>query len=205
MSDDIPLEFNGVPYVHNKVAAGHAGLSRDYIARLCKRGVLRGERLAGAWYVNIASVNEFLIHQAYRKEIWRAEVANQRRREMAELEQASRIKERAQIVAVDAAHAFAQSAGGGATYLISPALEFLHKLAALTLALTLVVSAYALVNPAFRTFTLASLPETAAAAAATPAVLQRAFQNLAHDVSFLAHRAEVNIFIVPSTETLPQL
>jgi hypothetical protein len=67
----------------------------------------------------------------------------------------------------------------------------------------LVVGAYSLIDPHFRTFTLASLPETAAAASATPATLQSAFLDLVHDLTTLIPgRPSVSVVVAPATSTL---
>jgi hypothetical protein len=88
---------------------------------------------------------------------------------------------------------------------VSPAIELLHKITALMTSLVLVFGTYAWLSPDFRTFTLASLPETASAAAAAPATLQRALLDLAHDLSSLIPpRASVNASVVAEHE-LPSL
>ena len=67
----------------------------------------------------------------------------------------------------------------------------------------LVVGAYALVDPHFRTFTVESLPETAAAAAATPTTVQRAFLDLAQDLSPLfPGRANISAVVAPAQSPL---
>ena len=87
--------------------------------------------------------------------------------------------------------------------MVSPTIELLHKLTALVAALVLIVGAYALIDPSFRTFTRASLPATAAAAAATPATLQSAFLDLIHDLSSLMPgRATVSAVVAPAHPTL---
>src|SRR3989338_883553 len=57
--------FDGVRHVSAGEAASSLGLTRDYIARLCKEGKLSGTRVGKQWYVSDASVKTFAINQEY--------------------------------------------------------------------------------------------------------------------------------------------
>jgi len=54
------LEINGLTYISADDAARQAGLSRDYICQLARRGVLVGRMLAHAWYLEQESVTAFV-------------------------------------------------------------------------------------------------------------------------------------------------
>lgn len=58
------LEINGRIHVPADEAARRAGLSRDYMSQLARRGVLPGQLLAGAWYLDLGSVLAFIAQRA---------------------------------------------------------------------------------------------------------------------------------------------
>lgn len=58
------LEINGRPHIPADQAARQAGLSRDYICRLARRGVLAGRMLAHAWYLEQESMAVFIAQRA---------------------------------------------------------------------------------------------------------------------------------------------
>lgn len=65
MNDEI--YFDGVKYVSASDASVHSGLSRDYIARLCREGKVRGRRIGKNWYVERDSFQVFIVEQGYRR------------------------------------------------------------------------------------------------------------------------------------------
>jgi excisionase family DNA binding protein len=63
MSDDI--YFDGVKYISVKEAASLAGVTPDYVARLCRHGRVNARRLGVLWYVDVVSLLEFLSKRAF--------------------------------------------------------------------------------------------------------------------------------------------
>src|SRR3989344_2032937 len=59
MSDEI--FFDGKRYISAHDAASSSDLTRDYIARLCRDGRVTGRRIGKNWYVEHASLKDFLI------------------------------------------------------------------------------------------------------------------------------------------------
>jgi hypothetical protein len=57
-SDEIVIQ--GSRYVSAARAAKESGFVRDYIARLCRQGVVRGQQIDSAWYVDPKSLQQFL-------------------------------------------------------------------------------------------------------------------------------------------------
>ena len=76
MSDEI--FFNGVRFVSAQEAAEISNLTRDYVARLCRHGLVRGRRVGKNWYVDELALKEFLIQQEYTKAKRRVELAQER-------------------------------------------------------------------------------------------------------------------------------
>ena len=63
------IKINGVVYVPSRIAARNVHLVPDYVTRLCRLGFVRGTRSQGIWYVDEASLREFLtIKQEHRKD-----------------------------------------------------------------------------------------------------------------------------------------
>ena len=58
------LEINGRIHIPAYEAARRAGLSRDYMSQLARRGALPGKLLAGAWYLDLGSVLAFIAQRA---------------------------------------------------------------------------------------------------------------------------------------------
>jgi hypothetical protein len=73
--------IDGIEYVPCKSAAKTAGLGAGYIARLCKKGAVRGKKMGRAWYVDDQSLKDFLISHSHEKERWYQELAQERREE----------------------------------------------------------------------------------------------------------------------------
>ena len=63
-----PVFADGTPCVSSADAAQRAGLSRDYVARLCHDGKVRGRQIGKNWYVDEKSLGHFLSEQARAKE-----------------------------------------------------------------------------------------------------------------------------------------
>ena len=76
MNDEI--FFDEVKYICANDAAASSGLTRDYVARLCREGKLRGRQIGKNWYVNQESLSSFLVNQSYLKAARREEVARER-------------------------------------------------------------------------------------------------------------------------------
>src|SRR3990167_10423398 len=79
MSDEITID--GITYVSTGDASIHLGLSRDYIARLCRDGKVRGRRIGKNWYVDHNSFQSFLVGQEYAKSRRNESLVQERRRE----------------------------------------------------------------------------------------------------------------------------
>jgi hypothetical protein len=209
-----------VLYVPCKSAAKTAGLGAGYIARLCKKGAVRGKKMGRAWYVNDQSLKDFLVSHSHEKERWYQELAQERREEHRRAQSLTRghhaitaiappqlwqphMRGRFEQAFARNAPTITQAAGAGHLSVVSPALELLHKFTALVVALMLVVGAYALLDPRFRTFTATSIPETAAAAATVPSTFRNALLDLVHDLSSLfPGRASVSAVVAPTNPPL---
>src|SRR4051812_26156002 len=61
--------FNGAKHVSAHDAAVHSGLTRDYIAKLCRDKKIRGTRVGKNWFVEEASFKAFLVQQAHAKSL----------------------------------------------------------------------------------------------------------------------------------------
>jgi hypothetical protein len=72
------IEFNGTKYISIRRAAEQIDLSRDYMARLCKKNVIDAHRVGSVWYVDIVSVRAYLRAQDYAREYRRKKLAIER-------------------------------------------------------------------------------------------------------------------------------
>src|SRR3989344_385549 len=79
MSDEI--FFDGRRYISANEAAASADLTRDYIARLCRDGRVAGRRIGKNWYVDHASLKDFLITQEFAKSRRSESLVEERARE----------------------------------------------------------------------------------------------------------------------------
>ncbi|MDP3645533.1 MAG: helix-turn-helix domain-containing protein, partial [bacterium] len=79
MSDEI--YFDGIKYVSANEAASLVGLTRDYIARLCKEGKVLGRRIGKQWYVSQNALHTFILAQEYTRAKRREELVEIRKRE----------------------------------------------------------------------------------------------------------------------------
>ncbi|RJQ33330.1 hypothetical protein C4568_04795, partial [Candidatus Parcubacteria bacterium] len=79
MSDEI--FFDGVQYTSAAFAAREVARTRDYIARLCKDGKVRGKRVGKNWYVHLAELKSFLVEQERAIAERREEMSRERARE----------------------------------------------------------------------------------------------------------------------------
>src|SRR4051812_29559995 len=79
MSDDI--QFDGVRYVAAAEAGAQVNLSRDYIAKLCREGKVRGRRIGKNWFVEIDSLSNFLGQNAEEKNSRNEKLSEQRKKE----------------------------------------------------------------------------------------------------------------------------
>ena len=75
------LVIDGVAYVRSRDAARVVQLAPDYVSRLARGKLIDGQIVDGLWFVNLASLKEFLAEQARQKEAWHAELAKRRREE----------------------------------------------------------------------------------------------------------------------------
>src|SRR3989344_2743705 len=79
MSDEI--FFDGVRYISAGDAAEISDLTRDYVARLCRAGTVRGRRIGKNWYVDDTSLRTFLISKEYSRMQHRQNLVEERMRE----------------------------------------------------------------------------------------------------------------------------
>lgn len=77
------IHFDGVRYISAASAAKEFGFVRDYLARLCRQGIVRGRQVGKKWYVDHRALQTFLIEQEHRKGLAREELRNERRAELA--------------------------------------------------------------------------------------------------------------------------
>ncbi len=79
MSDEI--FFDGVKYISASEAGDRSNLSRDYIARLCRVGTIRGRRIGTHWYVQEGSLSSFLMSKEYSRSQRQESLSEERLRE----------------------------------------------------------------------------------------------------------------------------
>jgi hypothetical protein len=73
--------IDGVTYVRSRDAGRAVSLAPDYVSRLARAGLIDGKFVDGLWFVNLASLKEFIAEQERHKEHWRAHLAQLRREE----------------------------------------------------------------------------------------------------------------------------
>lgn len=171
MNDEKLLSRAG--YMSAQEAAAVSGMTRDYIARLCRIGTLRGRREGKQWFVRENSLYDFLILNEYAHSKRRESLTTQRKTEYrgsfaikpehwrtaAESALAagvvSRSDDKNSIARTmesllnapsGAAHAALQVAHVP-IYTITPFMEIVHRLIALFCAVLVIFGAYTLVNP----------------------------------------------------------
>ena len=79
MSDEI--FFNGAKFISANDASSASGLTRDYIARLCRDRKVIGRRVGKNWYVSEPSLKKFLVHREYTASSRSASLSEVRRQE----------------------------------------------------------------------------------------------------------------------------
>src|SRR3989338_379435 len=72
------IYFDGKQYISANDASALSGLTRDYVARLCRGGKMSGKRIGKNWYVENASLRSFLVGQEYSKSLRRESLARER-------------------------------------------------------------------------------------------------------------------------------
>jgi hypothetical protein len=75
------IVIEGVPYVRSRDAARVVELAPDYISSLARAGVIVGQLVNNLWFINLASLKQFMADQQPQKEAWRARLAEMRREE----------------------------------------------------------------------------------------------------------------------------
>ena len=75
------ISISGVTYVRSRDAAQCVNLSPAYISRLARAGLVAGKLVDGLWFVELASLKDFIADQERQKELWRAQLAKLRRNE----------------------------------------------------------------------------------------------------------------------------
>ena len=75
------ITIAGVTYLRSRDAARIVSLAPDYVSRLARANLIDGHLVEGLWFVELASLKDFIIDQERQRAIWRAELARQRREE----------------------------------------------------------------------------------------------------------------------------
>ena len=75
------LVIDGTTFIRSRDAARIVHLTHDYISRLARGNLIDGHLVEGLWFVELASLKDFIIDQERQREIWRANLARQRREE----------------------------------------------------------------------------------------------------------------------------
>src|SRR3989338_6264651 len=202
MSDEI--FFDGKRFVSASEASLSSSRARDYIARLCRHGRIAGRRIGKNWYVDHASLTNFLVTQEHAKGEHREELTRQRVREyhgenvprqVADVSSArpapvaSVVPDVSRVIsarsneiknkmaaavagqtrgAMGQAKNFLNTPGGLAhaafqtlptqagahvpAYVLTPMVEFFHKVTALALSAMLIFGTYAVVDPSYARF-----------------------------------------------------
>jgi hypothetical protein len=65
VSTTYEINIGGVPYHSAAEIVRKYGYVRDYVARLCRQGKVRGRRLGKLWYVDTESFATFVRGQAH--------------------------------------------------------------------------------------------------------------------------------------------
>ena len=73
--------INCVTYIRSRDAARVVNFAADYVSRLARQRAIRGKRVAGIWFIDLASLQTFITEQERQKELWRARMAEMRRDE----------------------------------------------------------------------------------------------------------------------------
>lgn len=73
--------FDGEKYISANQASRTSGLTRDYIARLCKDSKIVGKRVGKNWYPQEKSFNEFMLRRDYATVVRSNAIAEQRKSE----------------------------------------------------------------------------------------------------------------------------
>jgi hypothetical protein len=73
--------IDGVTYIRSRDAARAVNLALDYVSRLARQGTIAGKRVSGIWFVELTSLNKFIVEQERQKELLRARFAQMRREE----------------------------------------------------------------------------------------------------------------------------
>ncbi|MBI5469691.1 hypothetical protein HY968_00005, partial [Candidatus Kaiserbacteria bacterium] len=203
MSDEI--FFDGRKYISASDAALLADLSHDYVARLAREGVIAGRRVGKNWYVDRSSLNDFVLRSQYTKGVRKEIVSEKRLREYGNPVREQLASGAGALLASDtvrkaksmlhaptgmsdaAMNAMHTPLAAQASHLVSPAVELVHKLVALTLALSLTFGTYALVDPQYAKFALGQMQDAVSAAKTTASEIAVAAKTgeLPHDSTIL--------------------
>ncbi|MEK7132551.1 MAG: hypothetical protein AAB830_00715, partial [Patescibacteria group bacterium] len=79
MTDEI--FFDGIRYISASEAAREAGLTRDYVARLCRENKIRGKQVGKNWYASKEALGSFLLKQGHEHITRNEELARKRAEE----------------------------------------------------------------------------------------------------------------------------
>ena len=75
------LVIDDATFIRSRDVARVVNLAPDYVSRLARAELIEGRLVNGLWFVTLPSLKAFIADQERQKEIWRAELARQRREE----------------------------------------------------------------------------------------------------------------------------
>jgi hypothetical protein len=65
----------GITYVRSRDAARVVGFTPDYVSKMAREGRIDGYFIDKRWFVDLASLNKFIVDQKRQKDLWRARLA----------------------------------------------------------------------------------------------------------------------------------
>src|SRR3989344_463308 len=182
------INFGGVNYVSATDAAEEVGLSRDYIARLCKWQKVVCRKVGTHWYVSVDSMNAFMRSQQFAQEKRRAELSNEFAGQRVKNLLSSAYEKMPQPLGVEVAD--------NSRIRLEPVGErqYLQRVVAITIAVLFTIGTYAFVDTQYSRTVLHSVPRSTelftaargqlAAAASDPiGTLSNSFVRLARFVN----------------------
>src|SRR3989344_6993833 len=120
-------------YMTGPAAAREFGVTNDYITQFCRQGKIAAKQIGKIWYVERNSAADFFLTHIFEVAERKTDLKYRRLKEYSETSRC--------VFPADST---------------SPALEFLHKLVALTLAFMLTFGTFAVVDPSYARYALDS-------------------------------------------------
>jgi Chaperone of endosialidase/LVIVD repeat len=117
--------FDGVRYISAGDAARDLGVVRDYIARLCRQGRIRGRQVGKNWYAEVPSLHRWAIEQNHQRALRSEALVRERAEERRAAQSSSRNHHGA--TSTSGADTHAPESGVPATAIVSNASGELHR------------------------------------------------------------------------------